>query len=74
MSKSANSEYLQEQAARCRRLSAHILDREVQRRLLDLAEEYEREAAELAETEGNGQPARARRRADAPLAAGDCRA
>ncbi|MGH7038874.1 MAG: hypothetical protein ACREE1_12140, partial [Stellaceae bacterium] len=39
------SEYLREQAARCRRLAAHVRDRELQQRLLDLAEEYERKVA-----------------------------
>lgn len=39
-------EYLLEQAARCRRLAAHVLDKDLQKRLLDLAEEYERKAAE----------------------------
>lgn len=41
------SEYLLEQAARCRRLAAHLLDRELRQRLLDLAGEYERKAAEM---------------------------
>jgi len=43
----AKVESLQEQAARCRRLARHTTDREVARKLLDLAEEFEQQAAEL---------------------------
>jgi hypothetical protein len=43
----STSKYLLEQAARCRRLAAHVLDQDMQKRLLDLAEEYERKAAGL---------------------------
>jgi hypothetical protein len=39
-------EDLLEQVARCRRLAAHVLDKDLQKRLLDLAEEYERKVAE----------------------------
>ena len=36
--------FLREQAARCRRLARNICDREAQRVLLEMAEEYENEA------------------------------
>ena len=61
-------EYLLEQAARCRRLAAHVRDKELQRQFLDLAEEYERKAAEppakgpdsrLGVTSGQTDPGRA---------------
>jgi hypothetical protein len=42
---SSAAEYYREQAARCRRLAAHVLDRDLQQRLLDLAAEYEQKAA-----------------------------
>ncbi|HJU16093.1 MAG TPA: hypothetical protein VJ770_06455 [Stellaceae bacterium] len=41
----SSSEYYLEQAARCRRLAAHVLDQDLQKRLLELAEEYERKVA-----------------------------
>jgi hypothetical protein len=43
------AEHYKEQAARCRRLAARVLDKDLQQRLLALAEEYERKTAELIE-------------------------
>jgi hypothetical protein len=43
------AEMLRAQGERCRRLASGILDYEVARRLLDLAEEFEDRAAELEE-------------------------
>jgi hypothetical protein len=40
-------EYLMRQAANCRRLAKHVLDRDLERRLLDLAEKFERQAEEI---------------------------
>jgi len=39
------AEILREKAARCRRLAGAITDREVTRRLLELAKEFEEQAA-----------------------------
>ena len=36
-------------------MAAHVLDRELQKRLLDLAEEYERKAAELIRDDPNSR-------------------
>jgi hypothetical protein len=55
------SQYLLEQAARCRRLAAHMLDQDLQHRLLGLAEEYQRKAAAPpADLRRNGAGDRAR--------------
>ena len=45
--------HLREQAKRCRRLAADIGDRRTIQALIDLASEYERQAADLEE---HGQP------------------
>jgi hypothetical protein len=47
-------EYLMEQAARCQRLAKQVLDRDLERRLLELAEEFERRAEEIVEQQGRG--------------------
>ena len=41
------AENLREQAARCRRLASLTTDRPIARSLLDLAQEFERQASEL---------------------------
>src|SRR4051794_18130599 len=40
-------EILREQAARCRRLARHTSDREIELKLVELAQEFERRAAKL---------------------------
>ena len=40
------AEALREQALRCRRLARHTTDREVARKLLEIAEEFDQRAAE----------------------------
>jgi hypothetical protein len=40
-------EYYREQATRCRRLARDVLDREIEKRLLEIAEEFEKQALEL---------------------------
>jgi hypothetical protein len=41
------AESLRAQAARCRRLASHTTDREIARKLLELADEFDQRAAEL---------------------------
>ncbi len=48
----AKIEKLREQAARCRRLAGHTTDREVARKLLELAQDFERQATELEDRKG----------------------
>jgi hypothetical protein len=43
----AHAKKLWEQAARCRRLASQTTDREIARRLLELAREFEQRATEL---------------------------
>lgn len=45
------SEYLKEQAERCRRLARQVLDPALQRRLSELAQEFEEEAEALVNPE-----------------------
>jgi hypothetical protein len=40
-------DYYREQAARCRRLAREIMNQEIEEKLLQLAQEFERRAAEL---------------------------
>jgi len=47
-------DYFREQAARCRRLAKQLLDIELQRRLLELAEEFEKRA-EIIQRQGRGE-------------------
>lgn len=49
----AKVENLREQATRCRRLAGHTTDREVARKLLELAQEFERRAYELEDRKGH---------------------
>jgi hypothetical protein len=49
------AEYLKEQAERCRRLARQVLDPALQRRLFDLAREFEEEAEALLNPE-NKEP------------------
>jgi hypothetical protein len=51
----STAEHYREQAARCRRLAARVLDKDLQQRLLALAEEYERKIAELPEDDRDGR-------------------
>lgn len=52
------SEYLKAQAERCRRLAREVLDSVLQRRLLDMAQEFEQEAEALLHSEGKEPPCR----------------
>jgi replicative DNA helicase len=45
-------EYLMKQAANCRRLAKHVLDHDLERRLLGLAEKFERQAEEISQYQG----------------------
>ena len=53
-----SSEYLRGQAERCRRLAREVLDSALQRRLFEMAEEFEREAEALVNLEGKEPPCR----------------
>lgn len=44
---SSDPAYLRDQAAKCRRLAKAVLDKESVARLTDLADSYDRQAAEL---------------------------
>jgi hypothetical protein len=48
-------DYLRKQAARCRHFARQILDHDLQRRLLELAEEFERRAEEITQRQGRGE-------------------
>lgn len=53
-----SSEYLKGQAERCRRLAREVLDPALQRRLFEMAEEFDREAEALLDIEGKEPPCR----------------
>jgi hypothetical protein len=48
-------DYFREQAARCRRLAKQMLDRDLERRLLELAEEFDKRAEEIIQRQGRGE-------------------
>jgi hypothetical protein len=48
----AQVDNLREQAMRCRRLASLTTDREISRRLLELAQDFERQASELEDRKG----------------------
>jgi hypothetical protein len=45
-------DYFREQAARCRRLAKQMLDRNLERKLLQLAEEFDNRAEEVIQRQG----------------------
>jgi hypothetical protein len=47
-------DYLRKQAERCRYFAQQILDHDLQRQLLELAEEFERRADEIIQRQGRG--------------------
>lgn len=48
-------DYLRHQAARCRSFAQRIIDRDLQRELLELAEEFDSRAEEINQRQGRGE-------------------